>query len=133
MRYGCVCSINNHFINLFKLARQNVTNLQDKYNTGWLYHASFSPTWFERIRKHRGYIDYERNQVKFITEECEDAFYDKYGYDPDEQPQNVKDNCLKHINEDNHWKQFYEKYKKNGIIIVDEDELDAFDDELLKY
>jgi hypothetical protein len=81
----------------------------------------------------KGYIDYERNQVKFITEDWEEVFYTRYGYEPDEQPTLVKDKCLNHVKRDDNWRQFYEKYKKNCIISVDADELEALDDELLKY
>ena len=129
----CSYKIDKPFLNLFKLARQKVTDLQDKYNIGWLYHASFSPVWFERIRKCKGYIDYVRNKVLFIDDNWEETFYEEYGLEPDEQAQNVKDNCIGDITGDNTWKQFYTKYKRNSIIIMDDDELDALNDEPLMY
>ena len=97
----CSYDIDKPFLNLFKLARQTVPDLQDKYNIGWLYHASFSPTWFERIQECKGYIDYVRNKVLFINEDWEEIFYDKYGLEPDEQSQNTKDNCIGEITGDN--------------------------------
>ena len=133
LRMGCVCNIDNQFLHLFKFVRHNITDIQNKYNTEGLYHAAFSPTWFERIRLNKGYIDYENNQVKFITEDWEEAFYSRYGYEPDEQPQQVKDRCLNHVKRDDNWTHFYEKYRKYGVISVDDDELEALNDELLKY
>jgi hypothetical protein len=52
----------------------------------WLYYASFSPIWNERISKHRGIVCHETKTVNFDDLE---EFYDIYGYEPDEQSANV--------------------------------------------
>ena len=106
-----------------------------KYNEKWLYHAAFSPVWFDRIKTCKGYIDYVNQEIKFISEEWEDLFYIQYGYDPDEQSQQTKDNALKQIVEDNasNWQQFFAKYKNSGLIDAVEEELDALNEVPLKY
>ena len=85
LKQACVCQIDQHsFQNLFQSFRnQKIKNgLKEKYdgwtgravaekyndNWQWLYHAAFSPIWFNRIKAHRGYIDYQKNKVKFIDE-----------------------------------------------------------------
>jgi hypothetical protein len=107
----------------------------EKYSDNWLYHAAFSPEWFARIKSCKGYVDYQNQQVKFVSEDWEEAFYSKYGYDPDEQPLFVKENTLKLIKSDNvsTWQQFFAKYKKDGVINALDEELDALNEEPLKY
>jgi len=114
-------------LSLFKLARTKETNLTEKYNTNWLYPASFSPGWFERIQKCKGYIDYMNQTVKFITEEAEEEFYQKYGYEPDEQPLATKIKAIGPIEKINTWATFYNKYKNNGIMNILDEELEEFD------
>jgi hypothetical protein len=48
----------------------------------WLYFASFSPIWSDRITRYNGNICHENHSVVF---EDPDEFYDLYGYEPDEQ------------------------------------------------
>jgi hypothetical protein len=107
----------------------------EKYSDNWLYHAAFSPEWFARIKSCKGYVDYQNQQVKFVSEEWEDAFYNKFNYDPDEQPLFVKENALKLIKSDNTstWQQFFAKYKRCGLIDALTTELDALNEEPLKY
>lgn len=151
LKQACVCQIDEHsFQNLFQSFRnQKIQNglkdkcdgwtsraISEKYNDNslWLYHAAFSPIWFNRIKGYKGYIDYQKNEVKFITEDCEEAFYNKYGYEPDEQPLFVKENTLgKNVNEKSTWQQFFAKYKRDALIETDEDELEELNSEPLKY
>jgi hypothetical protein len=136
LRNGCICSINDQkYINLFSLERRKISNLLNIYNEEWLYHASFSPTWFDRIKMYKGYIDYEHRKVNFISDDWEEEFYSRYGYEPDEQPTSVKIRSISEINSDcnNNWIQFYEKYKENGLIHVDNDELEQLNSEQIIY
>ena len=50
----------------------------------WLYYASFSPIWANRIAEFGGKIDHETKKVEF-EEDYLQEFYDLYGYEPDEQ------------------------------------------------
>jgi hypothetical protein len=70
-----------------------------------------------------------------VDEEWEEAFHNKYGLEPDEQPLFVKENTLKLIKDDNAslWQHFFAKYKKNGMIDALDEELDALNEEPLKY
>lgn len=148
---ACVCKIQNNWVNLFQGFRnQNIKNglkekydgwtvgaVSEKYNSQnkWLYHASFSPMWFNRIKSCKGYVDYVKQEVKFVNEEWEEAFYNKYGLEPDEQPLQTKENALKLVKDDNAslWQHFFAKYKRNGLIDALDEELDALNEEPLKY
>jgi hypothetical protein len=148
---ACVCKIQNNWVNLFQGFRnQNIKNglkekydgwtvgaVSEKYNSQnkWLYHASFSPMWFNRIKSCKGYVDYVKQEVKFVDEEWEEAFYNKYGLEPDEQPLQTKENALKLVKDDNAslWQHFFAKYKRNGLIDALDEELDALNEEPLKY
>ena len=59
----------------------------------WLYHASFSPIWRERILAHSGKVDEKACKVTFSGED-EDAFYEKYGFEPDEQTLELQKKCM---------------------------------------
>ena len=149
LQQACICNIaDQQFLHLFQTFRNKYDKKElkgkyagwatdailEKYNEKWLYHASFSPLWFDRIRLCKGYVDYEKQTVNFVDEDWEEAFLNRFGLEPDEQPLSVKDKVLiKLTNDTNSWQQFFAKYKKNGLVDTDEDELDALNEEPLKY
>lgn len=149
LKQACVCQIDQHsFQNLFKSFRnQKIQNglkekcagwtsraISEKYSDNWLYHAAFSPIWFDRIKSFKGYIDYQKNKVNFVDEDCEEAFLTKHNLEPDEQPLFVKENTLgRNINSKGTWQQFFDKYKRDSLIETDEDELEELNSEPLKY
>jgi len=51
----------------------------------WLFYASRTPLWKHRILEYRGSIDLEKKTVEFENNELMDEFFEKYGYEPDEQ------------------------------------------------
>ena len=82
------------------------------YRQDWLYYASFSPIWRERIEQFSGYSDHAKKMVCFENDDIEDAFYEKYYYDPDEQPSHVQFKNIGTGDETQwNWTDFYEKYK----------------------
>ena len=52
---------------------------------GWLFQAAGSPLWKSRIHKYDGIVDYEEKTVMFSDEYKEEAFYNLYDLEPDEQ------------------------------------------------
>ena len=50
----------------------------------WLYYASFSPIWDDRISQHNGLVDYDEETVTFADEQDEDTFRSAWDYEPDE-------------------------------------------------
>jgi hypothetical protein len=67
---------------LFKTAWIN--NKNDYFNN-WIYYAAKSPVWLERIDEHNGIIDHEKKTVVFEDADDLEAFYDAWGFEPDEQ------------------------------------------------
>jgi hypothetical protein len=146
---ACICKIQNNWVNLFQGFRNQKIEpslkkkydgwtfgaVTEKYNSQnkWIYHASFSPMWFARIKSCKGYIDYMNQEVKFVSEEWEEVFHNKYNLEPDEQSILVKDNALKQSEDKSNWQQFFAKYKRNGMIDALNEELDALNEEPLKY
>jgi hypothetical protein len=59
----------------------------------WLYYASFSPIWDNRISQHNGHIDYDAETVTFADDHDEDAFRNLWDYEPDEVIQTVFTRC----------------------------------------
>jgi len=67
----------------------------EKYiSSNWLYYASKSPLWEKRIASYGGTINDTTCMVSFTNEENEEKFYEKYDYEPDEQPIDIQEKCL---------------------------------------
>ena len=90
--------------------------LKDALFYNWVYYASFSPIWEERILKSGGTICHDSKTVEFSDP---DEFYDIYGYEPDEQkPTLIKK--LTHFDEEMDQMtpdEFISTYNKLGNII----------------
>ena len=131
-----MCGIDDlKHLSLFKLTR-NKYNLQEKYWYNWEYHASFSPVWSKRIQQHKGYTDYNKQKVIFKEDPDDDLmqeFYGLYGLEPDEQKIDVQNKSIQSIEKIHNWKWFSEKYKKNGLFEVYEEELEEFDVDGIRY
>jgi hypothetical protein len=132
----CNCGIDDfHYLSLFKLKRQKY-NIKNKYWFNWLYHASFSPIWSKRIHEHGGYPDYFKQTIVFKEEPTDDLmqlFYSLYGYEPDEQKTEIQEKSIIDIKKTNNWLTFYKNYRKNGIVEVEEEELEEFDVDGITY
>lgn len=61
-------------------------------NYNWEYYASFSPLWKERIEEFRATINHVKKTIEFDDDESLEGFYEKYGYELDEQNKEVQ-NC----------------------------------------
>ena len=105
------------YLSLFKLSRGlNITN---EYHYNWLYYASFTPLWSERILKYNGIIDHTKKSVEFENDNLE-LFYNCFGYEPDEQKKQIQDKNIQKINKKRDWFSFYYKHNENSIISIDE-------------
>lgn len=60
------------------------------HRDNWLYFASFSPIWSDRITEYRGTINHENQTIEFKNEDDEEAFNEKYNYELDEQSLEVQ-------------------------------------------
>ena len=68
--------------------------LLQSFRDDWLFYSSFSPIWEKRILENHGIIDVEKKSVMFKNDNDLENFYNKYGYEPDEQPLEIQKRCL---------------------------------------
>ena len=116
-----------NYLSLFHLKREK-NNITTVYRDKWLYHASFSPLWRERITNHNGHIDEHNKSVVFDeSQDFEEAFYDEFGYEPDEQKIETQNKTIQEIKSQRTWSSFYSEHKKNDIIEIDDDILNDID------
>ena len=136
LKKACICGIDDFkHLSLFKLTR-NKYNLQETYWYHWEYYASFSPIWLKRIKQFGGYRDYSNRQLLFVKKPDDillQEFYKLYGLEPDEGPLDIQNKSIQPIEKIYDWKWFNNKYKKNGIFEIYEEELEEFDIDGLIY
>jgi len=132
-----ICGIDDlKYLSLFKLERHKLgkEKIEELYFHNWLYHASFSPLWFNRIKKYRGWVDYQNQKVEFVDDDVLELFYKKYGYEPDEQNQITHDKCLLiHTDKNINWTAFHTKFKANNLFMLDDEILDEMNSDRIKY
>jgi len=114
---ACIYNIdNNNYLSLFTLKRET-ENIENAYKYNWLYHASFAPIWKKRIEEYKGLIDSKERKVIFETDELEEDFYNKYGYEPDEQCAETQNKSIQKIVSQRTWSSFYAEHKNNGFLM----------------
>lgn len=94
---SCIFGTRNYANTVFNCSHKDISNkeLYLIYRDHWLYYASFSPVWSERIDRHNGYVNNELKIVTFENEDDQDEFYDEFGYEPDEQPKEILQKWIK--------------------------------------
>jgi hypothetical protein len=124
LKYGCICGINDlKYLCLFNLNRHKY-NIKNEYYYNWLYYASFSPIWKNRIEKHTGIIYHETKKIIFKDDEHEELFYAFYGYEPDEQSLATQNKSIVEIINEYNWKTFYNTHKCKSFVEILEEELE---------
>lgn len=122
----------DNYLSLFELKREK-QDIKTAYYYNWLYHASFSPLWKSRIAKYNGYVDAENKLIVFDEEIDFQNFYDEYGYEPDEQSENVENKTIQDIKKERTWLSFYNIHKNSGIVEIEEDILTDIDKVAYKF
>ena len=117
------------YLCIFSKDRKNTSReeLLDRYRNHWLYYASFSLLWKERIEKYKGIISLERRSVTFADETDADddllqEFYELYGLEPDEQSVIVQNKSIPILSLDKEyiagrWTTFCKEFSGNGLLI----------------
>ena len=82
LKYLIKYKVRREFDDIFKREINSLDELRDN----WLYNAYNSPIWKERIEEYNGYVNVDKKRIDFDNVDNEDAFHDKYNYEPDEQP-----------------------------------------------
>jgi hypothetical protein len=67
-----------------------------RFREKWLYYAfaNGTPIWKSRISEYSGFLNTAKKTVEFADEDKEEAFYDRYNYEPDEQSTEVAEKCV---------------------------------------
>lgn len=114
------CAIDKEsMLSLFHLSRDSCPNLKREYNYNWLYHASRTPIWANRIQEFEGRPNHEKKEIEFDCDDDLDEFYDHFGYEPDEQKMEVQHRNIGPIKSNTTWKSVLEK--NYGIYVPNED------------
>jgi hypothetical protein len=112
-----IYNVDDHgYLNLFYLNRHKY-DLENAYLSDWLFYASFSPLWKKRIETYGGTIDSENKKIIFNSDDNLEIFYEKYGYEPDEQSVDIQNRTLGESDETKNWVEFYNKHK--GVFDFD--------------
>ena len=120
---ACLYSIDKyHYLSLFTIARKYEAKPMLCYFDQWLYYATYSPVWENRVKTFHGTIHHERKQVVFLNEEQEESFYDNYGYEPDEQKIATQHKNMQPLKQERSWNTLFQTHKANGLF-QDEDGL----------
>jgi len=111
-----------HYLSLFQLQRNKIImddpdGLRKKYYYHWEYYASFSPIWLERIRSYRGKQNHSKKTVEFENDDYMEEFYNKYGYEPDEQTKEIQDYSIQEICEKRSWCDYFTAHSKHCVYI----------------
>ena len=111
---ACMYNIDEH--QCLSLFTTNRNNLQEMYWYHWVYYASFSPIWLDRITKHKGVLNHIDKKVEFIDDDHMEEFYDQFGYEPDEQKRETQEKNIQPIKNIRTWSSFYEEFKHNSLL-----------------
>ena len=121
LKDNCIYPVHKNINNLFNISRPDYKQVKTNYYDHWLYYASFSPIWEERILQFQGTVNHDTKRVDFINDECMETFYEHFGFEPDEQSaetqekiigkENVKQTTIKEFCKEFHF-QLLIKIKK---------------------
>jgi hypothetical protein len=107
-------------LSLFELARNTTKDLQRVFHYHWLYYASNTPIWHNRIIEFEGMPNHEIKDINFEDDDDLDEFYDHFGYSPDEQKLDQQNKNIGPIKNTFTWKSVFEKANK-GIYTPKDD------------
>lgn len=128
LQMACLYSIDQHnYLSLFETERTKYKNPMNAYHYFWLFHASTTPVWAERLKQFQGTVCTETKRVRFSSDQMEEDFYDNYGYEPDEQKLETQRKNISHIIHEKTWSQMYHKYRESGILDIEEEIVEAFE------
>jgi hypothetical protein len=88
--YQYLNKVSKYGVHLVDLDLDILSEVREAYfSDNWLYYCSKTPIWQERILVVNGIIDDENKRVEFINDDYFELFYDKWGFEPDEQPAEI--------------------------------------------
>lgn len=61
-------------------SRDELDTILKSHSSVWLYYASATPIWMQRIQSHKANINHDAKKIEFVSELMRLAFLNKYGY-----------------------------------------------------
>jgi hypothetical protein len=106
---ACIYSARKNANAVFKCGHVDLSadQLKDMLFYKWIYYASFSPVWMDRILQYGGTVDHDTTSVEFLEP---DDFYSVYGFEPDEQKPDVLQKLMGCGEKQMTEREFIEKY-----------------------
>ena len=92
LKEACKYQVKREWVDVFECAYRDM-NSNEVYKTitsNWLYYASYSPIWKERIEQHHGIIDEKNEKIYFENDDWFEKFHELYEYELDEQDKDVQ-------------------------------------------
>jgi len=89
-------SAHKEYNQLFKTTNMD---FKQEYLKHWLYYASFSPIWINRLTEYDAVVGHETKSVSFQDEDKEELFYSFYNYETDEQAIEICEKSIGNGNE----------------------------------
>jgi len=122
----------DNYLHLFHLERNSLLiddadALRKIYWYNWEYYASFSPFWQKKIQDCKGTWDHQNKKIVFPEDDDIDwseEFYAKYGYEPDEQKQEIQEKSIQKIQQIRTWRNFFEQHNTHGLYTPEPSLLD---------
>lgn len=133
---ACICGINDFkLLHLFRLNRDQyeIKDIKNIYHNLWLNNCYETPIWKKRILQYNGKWSKENGRIEFEEEDdtLMQAFYDLYGYEPDEQKLAIQNKCIVELNNDNSdqnkkdsWNELIMKHKDKSILKMEYEKID---------
>jgi hypothetical protein len=92
-------------------------DMKKEYGFHWEYYAALSPLWKKRIDLLGAILDHEKKTVVYKDEDIEEEFYAKFGYELDEQSEEIQEMSMREIKKKS-WKKWYTEYFKENPLII---------------
>lgn len=90
LKFVAKYEVRREFDEMFKSSHNSI----DELRNNWLYHASHCPLWQDRIEQCGGTINHKQRHVYFMDSNSEEAFYNMYDFEPDEQSLNIQNTLV---------------------------------------
>jgi len=94
MKYVCRFRLRKEVSALFDVDIPDYKIMFDYFELNWLYYGYRSPIWRDRIDDYGGEVNHEKKEIEFDDEDAFEDFYQRWGYNPQEQPLEVRWNCI---------------------------------------
>lgn len=102
----------------FELGRFILSNYVKEYERNWEYYANKNSMWNRRCNAFSA--SFNNNEIKFPNDDKLEEFYEKYSYEPDEQPKSIREKALIYIEKITHENLYEDLFGAKSEILLPE-------------